>query len=139
MKLELTSKQYRRLLDLVYIGNWVLNATRLEDDRFEDYDKLESIIFSKAIALGMPTLVDKIDGDYYPSQAFEQGGIHEAIADYEGTVFFDTLADELARRDMGDAEITQENKEEYFTRLYAYMEEFEQNGTDNVRVENVEQ
>lgn len=139
MKLELTAKQYRRLLDLVYIGNWILNGPRMPDDRLEDYDKLESIIFSKAIAQGMPALVDKFDGDYHPSRAFEDGGIHDAISNYENSVFFDILAEALTRRDMGDAEITQENKEEYFTRLYAYMEEFEQNGTDNVRVENMEQ
>ena len=33
MKLELTKKQYRRLLDMVYIGNWVLNSTRGEIGR----------------------------------------------------------------------------------------------------------
>ena len=37
MKLELTDRQFRYLLDLVYIGNWVLNATR-GDDRIEEYD-----------------------------------------------------------------------------------------------------
>ena len=37
MKLELTKKQYRRLLDLAYIGNWILNSTRGED-RIRDYD-----------------------------------------------------------------------------------------------------
>ena len=26
MELKLTQKQFRRLLDLVYIGNWVLNS-----------------------------------------------------------------------------------------------------------------
>ena len=31
MQIELTKKQYRRLLDLVYIGNWVLNSTRGTD------------------------------------------------------------------------------------------------------------
>ena len=31
MELHLTEKQYRRLLDLVYIGNWVLNSTRGDD------------------------------------------------------------------------------------------------------------
>ena len=30
MELNLTEKQFRRLLDLVYIGNWVLNSTRGE-------------------------------------------------------------------------------------------------------------
>ena len=47
MKLELTKKQYRRLLDMVYIGNWILNSTRGED-RFTDYDDLESLLFSRA-------------------------------------------------------------------------------------------
>ena len=28
MKIELTEQQYRYLLDLVYIGNWVINSTR---------------------------------------------------------------------------------------------------------------
>ena len=35
MKLELTDRQFRYLLDLVYIGNWVLNSTR-GDDRIEE-------------------------------------------------------------------------------------------------------
>ena len=28
MNIELTDQQYRYLLDLVYIGNWVMNSTR---------------------------------------------------------------------------------------------------------------
>ena len=40
MQINLTAKEFRRLLDLVYIGNWVLNSTRGED-RFQDYDDLE--------------------------------------------------------------------------------------------------
>ena len=31
MELNMTEKQFRRLLDLVYIGNWVLNSTRGDD------------------------------------------------------------------------------------------------------------
>ena len=38
MQIELSKKEFRRLLDLVYMGNWVLNSTR-GDDRFQDYDK----------------------------------------------------------------------------------------------------
>ena len=47
MKIELTERQYRYLLDLVYIGNWVLNSTR-EDDRIQEYDQVESLIFSRS-------------------------------------------------------------------------------------------
>ena len=37
MQIDLSKKEFRRLLDMVYIGNWILNSTR-GDDRFEDYD-----------------------------------------------------------------------------------------------------
>ena len=47
MELELTRKQFRRLLDMAYIGNWILNSTRGED-RFKDYDEVESLLFGKA-------------------------------------------------------------------------------------------
>ena len=30
MKIDLTEKQFRCLLDLVYVGNWVMNSTRGE-------------------------------------------------------------------------------------------------------------
>ena len=39
MEIKLTEKQFRRLLDLVYIGNWVLNSTR-GDDRIRQYDQV---------------------------------------------------------------------------------------------------
>ena len=53
MNLELSKKQFRRLLDLVYIGNWILNSTR-GDQRFADYDQVESLLFGRAALEGMP-------------------------------------------------------------------------------------
>ena len=74
MQIDLTSKEFRLLLDLVYIGNWVLNSTRGED-RFQDYDDLESKIFALSPALSEPW-----NGTVIPSRASAEGGIHEAIA-----------------------------------------------------------
>ena len=37
MTIELTDLEYRRLLDMVYVGNWVLNSAR-GMDRITDYD-----------------------------------------------------------------------------------------------------
>ena len=45
MQLELSKKEFRRLLDMVYIGNWILNSTR-GDDRIADYDQVESKLFA---------------------------------------------------------------------------------------------
>ena len=134
MKLELTRKQYRRLLDMVYIGNWILNSTR-GDDRIPDYDEVESLLFSKAGEEGMSVLAEVYNGEVIPSRAFAEGGIHEAIMDYEDNVFFDILAEDLARRDMNDAPIDETNCEELAQRIETYINEFEENGTDNILVD----
>ena len=131
MKLELTTKQFRRLLDMAYIGNWILNSTR-GDDRFKDYDDVESLLFAKAREEGMGVLAEDWQGEVVPSRAFAEGGIHEAIMEYENNVFFDILAEDLARRDMEDASIDQNNYEELSSRIDAYIAEFEQHGTDNI-------
>lgn len=133
MKLELTKKEYRRLLDMVYIGNWVLNSARGED-RFADYDALESLLFSKAAQEGMAVLAEECEGEIIPSKAFVEGGIHEAIIDYENAVFFDILAEELSRRDMEEEHLDPNDTEELMVRIEEYMAEFEVNGTDNVEL-----
>ena len=134
MKLELTDRQFRYLLDLVYIGNWVLNATR-GDDRIEEYDQVEGKVFSHCVPQGMPKLVERYRGSLIPSRAFADGGIHEAIMEYENNVFFDILAEDLARRDMNDAPIDESNYAELTHRIEAYINEFEENGTDNILVD----
>ena len=134
MKLELTTKQFRRLLDMAYIGNWILNSTR-GDDRFKDYDEVESLLFAKAREEGMGVVAEDWQGEVVPSRAFAEGGIHEAIMEYENNVFFDILAEDLARRDMEDASIDQNNYEELSSRIDAYIAEFEEHGTDNILVD----
>lgn len=129
MQIELSSKELRRLLDLVYIGNWVLNSTR-GDDRFQDYDALESKIFSLCPALSEPW-----NGTVVPSRAYTEGGIHEAIAYYEDNVFYEILAEELSRRDMDYPEITEENYDEITGRMDQYMSEFEACGVDHLVLE----
>jgi hypothetical protein len=134
LKIELTQKQFRRLLDMVYIGNWILNSTRGEE-RFADYDEVESLLFARAALEGMPSLAELYEGEIIPSRAFAEGGIHEAIMEYENNVFFDILAEDLARRDMDDAPIDESNFAELTSRIDAYIAEFEEHGTDNILVD----
>ena len=135
MNIGLTDKEFRRLLDMVYIGNWILNSTRLENDRFDDYDLLQEKIFTLCAQNGMNALVERYRGHYYPSKAYEEGGIHEAIAEYEDAVFFDILAEELARRDMEEENLSADDVNELASRMDDYMDEFEKNGIDNVSVD----
>ena len=134
MEIKLSEKQFRRLLDLVYIGNWILNSTR-GDDRIRQYDEVESLIFSHCLAHGMAGLTELYEGDLIPSRAFAEGGIHEAIMVYEDTTFFEILAQEMALRDMDDPPITPENYDEVMERMGDYLSEFERNGTDHISVD----
>ena len=134
MNIELTSKEYRLLLDMVYIGNWILNSTRT-DDRIEDYDLLQEKLFAKAPANGMRSLVESWQGHIFPSRASEDGGIHEAIADYEDAVFYDILAEELARRDLGLENSDPEDATELTNRMDEYMAEFEKNGLNTINID----
>ena len=134
MEIKLSEKQFRRLLDLVYIGNWVLNSTR-GDDRIRQYDEVESLIFSHCLSHGMAGLTELYEGELIPSRAFAEGGIHEAIMAYEDNTFFEILAQELALRDLDDPPITPENYDEISERMAVYLSEFELNGTDNISVD----
>ena len=135
MQIELTAKEFRNLLDMVYIGNWVLNSTR-GDDRFADYDNIESKLFGLCKGTPMQILVEDWEQTTIPSKAYEEGGIHEAIAYYEDNVFYQILAEELSRRDMGYADITPENYDEIMGRMTKYMQEFECSGVDRLVLED---
>ena len=135
MKLELTDQEFRYLLDLVYIGNWVLNSTR-GDDRIEEYDQVEGKVFSHCVPQGMPKLVERYRGSLIPSRAFADGGIHEAIAYYEDAIFFDILAEELARRDLGYPDSGMYN--ELNERMQKYLAEFDANRVENVTVDGID-
>ena len=105
MQIDLSKKEFRRLLDMVYIGNWILNSTR-GDDRFADYDDLESKLFAQC---------------------------------REDTVFYEILAEELARRDMEYQPVSNDNYEELVSRMDDYIAEFEAHGTDNILISDMDQ
>lgn len=133
MEIELTAIELRRLADLVYIGNWILNSTRT-DDILEDYELLQEKIFLQCRKCGMLSLAESYKGHIIPSRAYEEGGIHEAIEAYEQEVFFDILAEALARRDMEEAGENEDNIEVLERYIDDYLSEFEKNHLDNLRI-----
>ncbi|MBP3673233.1 MAG: hypothetical protein J6J18_05335 [Oscillospiraceae bacterium] len=135
MQINLTAKEFRLLLDMVYIGNWVLNSTR-GDDRFKEYDDIESKLFGLCRENGMKVLAEDWNGICVPSKAYAEGGIHEAIAFYEDNIFYEILAEELSRRDMEYPVIDEENYDEIITRMDRYMSEFQSSGLDHLVLED---
>ena len=133
MKIELSDQQYRYLLDLVYIGNWVVNSVRGED-RIKEYDQVESMVFSHCLRNKMSRLVELYQGELIPSRRFADGGIHQAIEQYEDIIFYEILAEEMAMRDMDGEPLTRENYEALLDRIDVYLTEFDRHGTDNISV-----
>ena len=135
MNIELSSREFRHLLDLVYIGNWVLNSLR-GDARFAEYDNVESKLFGLCRGTKMGILIEDLNGIPIPSRPYVDGGIHEAIGLYEDTVFYEILAEELSRRDMEYPEITDDNYDEIVGRMEGYMREFQASGVDRLVLED---
>ena len=136
MNIELTNKEFRLLLDMVYIGNWVLNSAR-GNDRIVEYDQLQEKIFAHCACVpqNMSSLIQLWRGNIYPSREYEDGGIHEAIADYEDAVFYNILAEELARRDLGLEDSDPEDFSELTARMDEYLAEFEKNGLNTINID----
>lgn len=111
-----------------------MNSTR-EDDRIREYDEVESLVFSHCLRHKMGKLVELYRGELIPSRSFADGGIHEAIEQYEDVIFYEILAEELALRDMDGEPMTRENYTALMDRIDAYLSEFDRHGTDHVNVD----
>jgi hypothetical protein len=81
----------------------------------------------------MPELAEDV-GEIVPSREYVEGGIHEAIMDYEDMVFFGILAEELARRDLEGADVDGVDNPRLVSKIEEYMDEFARNGIENVEV-----
>jgi hypothetical protein len=74
MKIELTKKQYKTLLTVMYCGEWVLNSHKKSDDKLsKETIELEQLIFSFAKEAGLDGWIEYYPdmGKYYPTADME--------------------------------------------------------------------
>jgi len=147
MKINITRKEYRALLDILSIADWVLNAHRVGDDpETEKYRKLEQKFYSYAKDMGFDNLVEYVPSleRYFPTKEYEETGkFRDFVDEFENETFWDELLHRLVERDLIRQEGGVENlmnmdirerfeKEEPLERMYAA--EFETNGLDNIKI-----
>lgn len=135
VNLELSAEQYKELIKLVYIGDWVIDEP--ENIVLND---LVQVVFSKAKDAGLESLIefDKEMNLYMPSQAFDDEVV-EIVDDYEEECFWDHLIYRMADKDlvakMGDEaeKLTNEERIDLIDPISEkYVKEFEENGIDNL-------
>ncbi len=104
--LALTPEQFKTLLKMVYVANWVANGRRDGEDFLPDYEELEQYVFSRAKEAGFPDAAYKHKTDekhehFHPSRAFEYDReLDRIIAEYDEETFLDLLAERFAEREL---------------------------------------
>ncbi|MEI6123160.1 MAG: hypothetical protein WCQ95_05965 [Bacteroidota bacterium] len=135
VNLELSQDQYKELLKLIYIGDWVVD----EPENIVLNDLVQHI-FSKSKDAGLEKMVE-FDNElelFMPSMDFDEEVI-DIVDDYEEECFWDHLIYRLADRDihakLGEKadSMTMEEKIDMLDPVTEkYVKEFEKNGLDNV-------
>lgn len=143
MKINVTKKQYKLLMEMLFAGNWLINGHRLPDERLDDYEQLEQHFLSFFKEFHMDDYIEYDDkhNSYFHTRKFEDEFFgKEYIEDYDEDTFWEELISRLALRDMvRDYGPEQINTMDDITRLEKkfeyeekYNREFEENGLEKL-------
>ena len=103
MKINFTKSEYRTLLDVIYMADWILHAHDTEDrSDTKEYSDLFQKLMSYAKDMGCEDLVnfDEQQQNYAESFIFEEeSSALDYIDEFENDSFWSELISRLARRD----------------------------------------
>ncbi len=147
MILELDKKQFETLLKLVYLGNWIANATRdgdEDDPTIDEYDEMEHFIFKVGYENGFKKIITygKEYDIYDFTEDYLENEINELIDRYNDYSFWEGLTQNLVQRDiveeLGEREYLQMDPIKRwsitFEKSNLYDDEFIENGIENLRL-----
>jgi len=149
MQIELSKKQFKSLLKVVYLGNWMANAHRdgsAKDPHVEEYEEIEDYIFSYAKQFGFDEYLDDEDADegkFFPTRLFEEEtGVNELHDEYNEETFWVELIDRLGERDFvrhhGIEAIRKMDSDEAYEKRWNFIEKWDkevcENGLDNIGI-----
>lgn len=142
IEIKFTEEQYEKMIQLMCLGEWVVNAHRTSDI-VTKFNELEQHIYSYAEKIGLKKFIifDEELNKFFPTREFEEGkDIFQYIDDYNDDTFWDELIERLAHRDFlkqykKDA-LKNMSREEYFSKkncfINKYEEEFAKAGIENL-------
>lgn len=144
MKIEITKEEYRTLLDVLHIADWVFHAYKTEEGAdTEEFRNLEQKFLAMAKEMGFEPFVeyDPEMQKYFSSREYEEtSSVMDAIVDYDNECFWDELTERLASRDLnlqeGRDKVMAMDFEERLIKTEAlrekYAREFERQGLSRV-------
>lgn len=145
MHLELTPQQYETLLKLAYLGDWMINGIRTEDERIPEYaDVMQRLLaWAQETQCGSFVEFDKKANKFFPTAELEE---HEEIKvlreAYDDEIFWDELINKLSLRDFMEAQkvaslassLPYDAAKMRSDIIKKYVDEFEKNGIKNLKV-----
>lgn len=146
MKINITKKEYRLLLDILYLGEWMLTAHDQEEvPEKKQYQDVVQKFYSYAEEMGYDNLIkaDKALNKYFETIEYEENSkVNEIIENYDNATFWDELVSGLALRDAQEIEgndaFNKMSPEERIQLLYPleekYHEEFMANDLANLQI-----
>ena len=140
MELSFSIEQYRKLIELAYMGEWMLNAHHGEDHQDEAATQLLQTLLGMVEMEGVER--DPETGRLFLRSDWDTMLQEHRIADYDDHTFWEELTERLAERDL--AKRTGQTVEEidHDEDLLAlkpledrYRHEFEEHGLDRLQIQ----
>ena len=141
MNVTFSEEEYRRILLLAYLGEWMMNAIRKDPD--PEYEDTLSRLYSFCQGTGLESLVgfDAENESWLATDAFEDQA-HAFIDQYDDKTFWEELTARLTERDLmsvhGERAVRSmrpEARERAAAKFaQAYTREFEQHGLVRLRL-----
>lgn len=142
IKIEFNNQLFRQLVQLVYLGRWMI-ASHEKEDTDNSMKEVEQHIYKQANTLRLNELIefDPVTKQYSPTSFMEEQ-MTPMIQEYDDFTFWDELAWQMAERDfskkydqtqimcMTDDEIFREKN----ILADKYIDEFSANGLDNFKI-----
>lgn len=106
MQITFSKEQYKNLVRLVYLGNWMINAIHSGgkgDKQIEKYNEIEQLIFSSAKEAGLEHWVeyDEESKEFFPTRRFDEDKeTNKYREEYNNHTFWEELFYNLVERDM---------------------------------------
>lgn len=142
MNINMTKEEYRVLLDMICISDWILDAFSKDGRRFPDHHALKIKLFSlfKEMEAEAQIEYDAEMNDFFETEGYTAEIQAQFIEPFEQAIFWDELTHRLAKRDLlnevGLEAYRKMDAMERYKRLSAledqYEKEFQQNGLDKL-------
>ncbi len=149
MTLEFTPEQYRSLIKLAYVGSWMINGIKTEDERDAATEDIMQALYAhaKEAQCGDYASYDERDKKFVATKKLDQDPeVEKYREEYDNEIFWDELIEKLSLRDVlamqegkhwygGDSEEVAHIRSGIIKK---YIEEFEKNGVHNLIIKGDE-